>query len=111
MRYKANVTGVGPGVGVGIPKVPIIASETYGNFSVSDHKNYIDPNILSGAFVWTSVGVSVGKRDASLGRVRVGRAFGNNPEHVEGLDVGATIILGTSTVTNGVWEFCDCEPK
>lgn len=99
------------GAGVGIPKVPLIASESYGKFSVSDHLTYIDPNILSGAFAWASVGVSVGRRDVSLGRVRVGRAFGNNPEHAEGLDVGATMVLGTSTVTNGTWESCTCETK
>lgn len=110
-RFKANVTGVGLGVGVGIPKLPIIASETYGTFTVNDYRTSIDPNVLSGGFAWRSVGVSIGKRDASLGNMKVGQAFGDNPVHGSGLDVGISGIFGTSTVTGGAWESCTCEPK
>ncbi len=110
-RFKANVSGRGPGIGVGIPKVPLIASETYGTFTVNDYRSSVDPWVLSGGFAWASIGVSIGKRDASLGRVRVGKAFGNNPDHGSGLDVGATAIFGTSTLNGGAWESCTCESK
>ena len=110
-RFTANVKGVGPGVGVGIPKIPLVASETYGTFTVDDRRDRADPSNLSGGFAWASIGVSVGRRDASLGRVRVGKAYGNNPDHGSGLDVGATVILGTSTVTGVRSEACSCEAK
>ena len=106
-RYIANVTGVGSGAGVGI--WGLVVGEARGKISLKDPYPNIRPEALSGGFAWTSVGFSLGTFDVSAGRVRVGNAFGNNPEHQSGLDIGINAIFGTSTVTSGKWENCTCE--
>jgi RHS repeat-associated protein len=110
-RFNAQVKGVGPGFGVGVPKLPPFGSETYGRVDLKDPYDDINPNHLSGRFFWGSVGFSVGTFDQSVGWVVVGSARGPNPQHASGLDIGASMILGSATVMGGTGRSASVKPS
>lgn len=104
-----HVEGVGPGVGAGIPKLPVIASETRGGISFEDYLNSINPDVFNGGFGAFSIGVQIGKLGLGYGKIRLGDAFSRETFQVRGLDVGITLVMGSSTVRSVKWEDCACE--
>lgn len=99
----------GPGAGVSVPK--LFASETYGNISFQDYQTGITPSSFQGFAGDVSIGVGVGSLSVSFNRTRLGRAFsiGSGGEQTGGLNVGASLTLGSSTVTDVKLEDCRCE--
>jgi len=101
-RAKIHVIAVGPAAGYGVA-----VSETYGGIAFEDYLDYIAPTSFNGLFGAVSGAVVVGKRDFfSLGKIRLGRAFQIGGGEVEGLDVGLTLVIGSSTVTKVDIECC-----
>jgi len=101
-RAKIHVVAVGPAAGFGVA-----VSETYSGISFEDHLDYVAPTSFNGLFLAVSGSVVVGKRDFfSLGKIRLGRAFQNDSTDTEGLDIGLTLVIGSSTVTRVDIECC-----
>ncbi len=101
---KVTIQAVGPAGGVGFK-----ASESRGNISFEDHRDTIQPDVFNGGFGALQLGILVGKFGGSIGKVRLGDAYSREGGDLRGLDVGATLTLGSSTVTNVEVSSCGCE--
>jgi hypothetical protein len=105
MQAKIHVVAVGPAAGFGFA-----LSESYSDIEFEDHQENITPTSFNGLFMSVSAGVTVGKRSKTLGLMRLGNAF-QAPEigGSTGLDVGGTLVFGSSTVTKVEIKDCQCK--
>jgi hypothetical protein len=104
-RVVATVKFAGPGGGVG-PKF-IIGSQDRGSIVLDDHSDTVDPSRLEGAAGVVGVGATIGNLSVGFTRIRLGHAFSKDVE-TSGLDVGASIMIGSSTVVSTKYVSCGC---
>ena len=111
MRATIEVVFVGSAAGIGIPNVP--AGESYGDIGFDDHLDYISPSSFSGFAMDVGIGAAIGSLGLEANRTRLGRAFstGVGKHQTGGLNVGAELVVGSSTVTDTKIETCDECPK
>lgn len=108
-RQIITVVYVGPGVGAGIPK--FATSESSGAISFNDHQSDVSANSFNGAGGDLGVGFNVGTWGPSFNRTRLGKAYstGSGGSQNFWVNIGATLTLGSSTVTDVRTEDCSCE--
>jgi RHS repeat-associated protein len=107
MRATIEVVLLGPGAGVGIPKLAI--GESYGEIRFEDNLPYISPSSFAGLGGNIGIGGEVGRIGLGANRTRLGRAFskGTGGQQTGGINVGIELVFGTSTVTDVKLESCD----
>jgi RHS repeat-associated protein len=102
-QAQVSVTAVGPAGGIGLR-----ISETYSDVEFEDYQVDIRPTIFNGTFTASSAGVIIGRRGGSIGKMRLGGAYQVGGANTRGIDVGATLATGSSTVTNVDIKDCVC---
>ena len=106
-KYNAEVTYVGPNGGAGAKF--LAGGDVQGSISFEDHKQDVDPANLEDLAGIFSAGVQIGSLGLGYTTIRLGDAFSRGIT-AKGLDVGASLSFGSSTVTGGKgWINCDCK--
>ncbi len=103
-QATVDVVAVGPATGVGVK-----VAETRGGITFEDHLDDVQPFVFNGGFGSVQAGIIVGPFGGQVGKTRLGGAFSGKSINVRGFDVGATIVIGSSTVTNVQMKECGCE--
>ncbi len=103
-QATVDVVAVGPAVGVGIK-----LAETRGGITFEDHLDDVQPYVFNGGFSAVQASIVVGPYGGQAGRTRLGGAFSRDSVDIRGLDIGVTLVIGSSTVTNVQMKECDCE--
>ena len=108
--FNAKVVMVGPAGGLGLKALSFLATaQEDGTISFHDNSETIDPSRLEGGAGAISIGATVGKLSIEPGRIRIGRAFSDDV-NATGLNIGAGLTLGSSTIVGGKgWVTCDCK--
>jgi RHS repeat-associated protein len=107
-KYNVELTVAGPGVGAGMEG--LIGGDVHGNITIDDMRSYIEPTLLEGHGGMISAGVQVGTLGLGLTYFRLGNFVSSAATNTRGLDVGATWILGSSTITGGGgYTVCGCK--
>ena len=101
LRAKVTVLAVAPAVGVGL-----ISSGAHGDVDFYDHRTDIQPTVFNGVFATASASAAVGHYGASFSKVTLGHAYQLETPEALALDIGLTLALGSSTVTDVDIECC-----
>lgn len=98
-QSNAQVTMVGPGLGAGFKA--LIGADVQGSVTFNDWQNDLDPSRLEGLAGVFSAGVQVGPLGGGVTKFRLGDSFSQSVTNTRGLDVGASVLMGSSTITGG----------
>lgn len=99
---------VGPGIGAGLKA--LIGADVKGDITLNDWQSDLDPSRLEGLAGMLSVGVQVGPLGIGGTKFRLGDTFSQSVTNTRGLDVGGTLVMGSSTITGGKgYSDCGCQ--
>lgn len=106
-QFNAQVTMVGPGVGAGLKA--LIGADVRGNIVFNDWQNDLDPSRLEGFAGILSGGVQAGPLGLGGTKIRLGDTFSQEVSNTFGLDLGASLVMGSATITGGRgYSTCGC---
>lgn len=104
-QVSAHVLYVAGGAGIGPKYIP--GGGSGGSISLHDSSQEPNAKNLQGPAGYLDIGVTVGKISIGYGRFRLGHAYSDSISS-GGLDIGASVTLGSSTVLSQSTTKCDC---
>jgi len=104
-QAEIEVTLLNGAAGVG-PKWSLGADDR-GEVSFHDASETINPELAAGPSGVLGIGATVGKLSISYTKIRLGHLYSDSVDS-RGLDIGASVGLGSSWVTKTTWKKCGC---
>lgn len=104
-QAEIEVTLLNGAAGVGPKWNP--ATDDRGEVSFHDASETINPELAAGPSGVLGAGATVGKLSISYTKIRLGHLYSDSVDS-RGLDIGASVGLGSSWVTKTTWKKCGC---